>query len=102
VFLSIAGGVKVKDPAVDLALSLAIASSFTNKMIESDIVVIGEVGLGGEIKGVQKMQNRLKEIASHGFKRVMIPKGGKKLDQSSDIEVLEVETIEEAIHLLLR
>ncbi len=102
VFLSIAGGVKVKDPAVDLALSLAIASSFTNKMIESDIVVIGEVGLGGEIKGVQKMQNRLKEIASHGFKRVMIPKGGKKLDQNSDIEVLEVETIEEAIHLLLR
>jgi DNA repair protein RadA/Sms len=102
VFLSIAGGIKVKDPAVDLALSLAIASSFTNKTIEADIVVIGEVGLGGEIKGVQKIHNRLKEVASHGFKKVFIPKGGKKLEQELDLEIIEVGTIEEVIHLIFK
>ena len=101
VFLSIAGGVKVKDPAVDLALSLSIASSYTNKKIDSDIVVIGEVGLGGEVRSVQKIQNRLKEVSSHGFKRVMIPKGSKKIGKNEGLEVIEVTTVEEAIHELL-
>jgi DNA repair protein RadA/Sms len=101
VFLSIAGGIKVKDPSVDLALSLAIASSFTNKTVDSDIVIIGEVGLNGEIRNVQKIQNRLKEVESLGFKRVMIPKGCKKLDTELNVEILEVETIREAVNLLL-
>ncbi len=101
VFLSIAGGVKVKDPAVDLALTLSIASSFTNKTIDADIVVIGEVGLGGEVRCVQKMQNRLKEIVAHGFKRVMVPKGSVKAGAKYDIEILEVATVDEAIRRIL-
>ncbi len=102
VFLSIAGGLKVKDPAVDLALSLAIASSFTNKSVGADVVVIGEVGLGGEIRGVQKMQNRLKEIAGLGFKQVVIPKCSKTLENVCGLEIIEVETLHQAIHLLLK
>ncbi|MCH9622128.1 MAG: DNA repair protein RadA [Chlamydiia bacterium] len=101
VFLSIAGGIKVKDPAVDLALSLSIASSFTNKKIDSDIVVIGEVGLGGEVRNVQKIQNRLKEVASHGFKKVVVPKGNKKIEDFEGLEIIEVSFVDEAIQKLL-
>jgi len=101
VFLSIAGGIKVKDPAVELALALAIASSFTNKKIDSDIVVIGEVGLGGEIRNVQKIQNRLKEVASHGFKKVVIPKSSKKIDGFEGLKIFQVESVDEAIQKLL-
>lgn len=101
VFLSIAGGVKVKDPAVDLALSLALASSFTSKKIESDVVVIGEIGLGGEVRNVQKIQNRLKEVASHGFKKVIIPKGKKTLEKIEGLEVIEVSYLNEAISKVL-
>lgn len=101
VFLSIAGGVKVKDPAVDLALSLSIASSFTNKPIDSDIVIIGEVGLGGEVRSVLKMQNRLKEVAALGFKRVVVPKGSVKEGGKFPLEIIEVTTVDEAIHKIL-
>ena len=64
-------------------------------------MIIGEVGLGGEVRGVQKLQNRLKEVISLGFKRVVIPKGGKKLIKDSSIEFLEVATVDEAINKLL-
>lgn len=101
VFLSIAGGVKVKDPAVDLALSLAIASSFTNKKIDSDTVIIGEVGLGGEVRSVLKLGNRLKEVAALGFKRAVVPMGSKKLEVEGNLEIMEVQTVEEAVQKLL-
>ena len=103
VFLSVAGGVKVKDPAVDLALLLSIASSFTNKPIDADLVAIGEVGLGGEVRSVQKMQNRLKEVAALGFKRALVPKGASKEKEADKypIEIIEVASVEEAIQKIL-
>lgn len=102
VFLSIAGGVKVKDPSVDLALLLAIASSFTNKQIDPDVVIIGEVSLAGEVRSVQKIQNRLKEVAALGFTKAVIPKGAKSIAKDYDFTVKEVSSIEEAIHYLLK
>lgn len=74
VFLSIAGGIKVKDPALDLAIVLALASSRLNVPFSLDCVAIGEVGLSGEIRSVPRLETRIKEAKHLGFSRAMIPK----------------------------
>ncbi|MEA1962858.1 MAG: DNA repair protein RadA [Patescibacteria group bacterium] len=73
VILNIAGGLKVSDPSLDLAVCLAIASSLLNQVIDKKTVVIGEVGLGGEIRKVGKLKERLKEAEKLGFKTAIIP-----------------------------
>jgi DNA repair protein RadA/Sms len=105
VFVSIAGGVKIYEPAIDLGLSMAILSSFTNVSIDPDTAVFGEVGLGGEVRSVAKAESRVKEALHLGFKRCILPKknwSGLSGDLKKKIEVLGVSTIEEAIHALLR
>ena len=73
VFVSIAGGLKIKEPALDLGIILAIASSFSNKMIPSHTVAIGEIGLGGEVRSVNRLDSRLKEVLNMGFKECYLP-----------------------------
>ncbi|MCK4540141.1 DNA repair protein RadA [Candidatus Parcubacteria bacterium] len=73
VILNIAGGLKVNDPSLDLAVCLAISSSFLNQVIDKKTVVIGEVGLGGEIRQIGKLKERLKEAEKLGFKTAIIP-----------------------------
>jgi len=74
IFVNVVGGLRVGEPAADLAIAAAIASSFRNKPIAADIALIGEVGLSGELRAVGHLENRLKEAVKLGFKRCVLPK----------------------------
>ena len=103
VFVSLAGGLKIFEPAVDLGILLAIASSWKNRPVDPELVVVGEVGLGGEVRSVPKIASRLKEAELLGFKRALIPeKGLKQLPQGLKMEIIKVRWVDEAIGTLFR
>ena len=97
VFVNAVGGVKIAEPAADLAVLLAIVSSLRNKPLSQKLVVFGEVGLAGEIRPVQRGQERLKEAAKLGFKQALIPKANKPRQPIDGIEVIAVERVEDAV-----
>ena len=99
VFVAIAGGLKIVEPAIDLGVILAVASSLMNRHVDADTVVIGEVGLGGEVRSVGCIQGRLKEASHMGFKKAVIPKRNQELNLP--MEVLGVERVEEAIRAVI-
>jgi len=104
VFVSIAGGLHIKEPAIDLAVFLAIASSFSNRKIDSNTVVIGEVGLSGEIRPVARIESRIKEAFNMGFKNVAVPKQNEKEiigNIIKKINIIFVDHVKEAIDLLI-
>ncbi|MGD8192806.1 DNA repair protein RadA [Brevibacillus ginsengisoli] len=102
-YVNVAGGVRLDEPAVDLAIAISIASSFRDQATNPYDVVIGEIGLTGEVRGVSRIEQRIREAAKLGFKRVIIPeKNTRGLDTFNDIEVIGVRTIEEALHEVLR
>ncbi len=105
VFVSVAGGLKIVEPAIDLGLLMAIASSFCNKPIDSETAVIGEVGLGGEVRSVPRIENRIKEAIHMGFSKCILPRRNLKsigTELSKKISLVGVEMVEEAIHELIR
>lgn len=98
VFVSVAGGIRILEPAVDLGILLSVTSSLVNRVLDADTVVMGEVGLGGEIRSVPRIDSRLKEVVHMGFKRAIIPNRNKKgLPEKSPIEIIGVDLVEEAI-----
>ena len=97
VFVNAVGGVKIAEPAADLAVLLAIVSSLKNKPLSQKLVVFGEVGLAGEIRPVQRGQERLKEAAKLGFTQALIPKSNKPKQPIDGIEVIAVERVEDAV-----
>ena len=98
-FFKITGGVKLDEPAIDLAIAVSIASSYWNQATKIEDCFIGEIGLTGEIRRVSQIKERLKEAAKLGFKRAYIPKNNLAgLDQTLAIEIVPVATIQEAIH----
>lgn len=101
VFVSIAGGMRVTEPAVDLGVLIAIASSWKNRPIDPEAIAIGEVGLGGEVRAVPRLEARLKEAKLLGFKRAIIPKKGAKQLQIEDMILTPVDRLEEAVNALL-
>ncbi len=102
VFVNIAGGVKIIEPAIDLAVCCSIASSLTDKIIDNNIVVIGEVGLGGEIRSINQIEKRIQEAEKLGFKKVIIPKNNMKhVKKSESIKINPVENIMDALDILL-
>ncbi len=105
VFVSVAGGMKITEPSIDLGVILSVASSFSSYTIDSDAVVIGEVGLGGEVRGVSRIESRIKESINMGFKKVILPKGNmKEISKSyhSRIELIGVNLVEEAIQQVIK
>ncbi|MGR3974071.1 MAG: DNA repair protein RadA [Candidatus Rhabdochlamydia sp.] len=101
VFVAVTGGLKIVEPAIDLAVLLAISSSFCNRAIDPDTVVIGEVGLAGEIRSVSRIETRLKESVQLGFKRCLIPKRNLKGIHVPGIEIIGVDNVEQAIEKLI-
>ena len=102
VFLNIAGGVRIEEPAADLGIAAAIASSLYDVPVDKYGVLIGEVGLGGEIRGVSRLETRLKECAKLGFKRAVVPsKSLQGFVPPNNIEIVGVHTISEVLELLL-
>ncbi|MTJ07084.1 MULTISPECIES: DNA repair protein RadA [unclassified Anabaena] len=94
-YVASAGGLNVEEPAVDLGIAVAIVASFRDKIVDPGTVLIGEVGLGGQVRSVSQMELRLKEAAKLGFKRAIVPKGTKFPDLG--IEILPVGKVIDAI-----
>lgn len=97
VFVNVVGGLRVMETGVDLALLLAIFSSLKNQALPQDLIIFGEVGLSGEIRPVQSGQERLKEAEKHGFKRAIVPKANVPRTLPSEIKVMAVEQLQEAL-----
>ena len=98
VFLNMAGGVKIDEPAVDLAVCCSIASSLLDKTCDNSSVIIGEVGLGGEIRTVSQVEKRIQEAERLGFKKIIIPLNNlKELKRSEKIKIIPVGNLTEAI-----
>ncbi len=98
VFVNVVGGVKVDEPAADLGIAIAIASSFNNKVIPNEMVMIGELGLGGEVRGVSQFDSRLREAERLGLKSAIIPKDNSK-DASGvkSLKMVKASSLVEAI-----
>ena len=100
VFINAVGGVKITEPAADLAVLAAIVSSLKNRPIQERTAVFGEVGLAGEIRPVQRGQERLREAAKLGFTRAIVPQGNKPKHAISDLEVVPVSRLDAALDYL--
>jgi len=101
IFMNVAGGVKVNEPAVDLAVVSAIASSFLDKAMPENTVVLGEVGLTGEVRAIGQIDNRISEIKKMGFTRCLVPDTNlKRIPQISGIEISGVKTVKDAVEEL--
>jgi len=102
VFVNVAGGIRVIEPAVDLAVCVSIASSLIDKVVDNQTIIIGEVGLGGEIRSVGHIEKRIQEAQKLGFKSAIIPAGNLKgIKQSDAIKVIAVDNVKDAIIKLL-
>lgn len=101
VFVNVVGGVRVLEPAADLALLCAAVSSLRNKPLGKDLVVFGEIGLGGEVRPVQRGQERIREAAKLGFKRAILPAANMPKKGEAGIELLPVKRLEEALEAVL-
>ena len=100
VFVNVVGGVRVVETSADLALLLAIVSSFRDRILPQDLIVFGEVGLSGEIRPVPSGHERLREAAKHGFKRAIVPYANAPRDKNMAIEVVAVKNLQEALEAL--
>ena len=95
VFVSVAGGIRVTEPAADLGLALSIVSNLDSRPLPDGLVAIGELGLAGEVRRVGLLERRLQEAARHGLTRALIP-AGSRAGRPSGLDVIEVRTIAEA------
>jgi DNA repair protein RadA/Sms len=100
VFVNVVGGVKVLETSADLALLLAIVSSFRDKTLAQDLVVFGEVGLAGEIRPVPSGQERIHEAAKHGFKRAIVPQANVPKGGIAGMEIVGVTKLQEALEAI--
>lgn len=102
VFVNIAGGIRIDEPAVDLGISVSIVSSMRDIQIDPQCVVVGEVGLGGEIRAVSHIEKRVQESAKLGFRRIILPKNNLEgVSREDEIELVGVENINEAIDAIV-
>ena len=100
VFVNVVGGVRVSETSADLALLLAMISSFRNRSLPRDLIVFGEVGLAGEIRPVPNGTERIIEAAKHGFKRAVVPKANAPKQAINGIKVVPVARLSEALDAL--
>ena len=96
IFVNVAGGIRITEPAADLGLALAILSNTRDKPLPDGLVVIGELGLAGEVRRVGQLDRRLQEAARHGLTRALIP-AGARAGRHAGLEIVEVRTLVEAI-----
>jgi DNA repair protein RadA/Sms len=101
IFMNVAGGVKVGEPAVDLAIVAGIASSFLDKAVAEGSIVLGEVGLTGEVRAIGQLDTRINESRKMGFTRCLVPEGNiKRIPSIEGIEIIGVKTVSEAVEAL--
>ena len=103
VFLNMAGGVRIAEPAVDLAVCCSVISSLLDKIVDNQFVLIGEVGLGGEVRSVGHIEKRIQEAEKLGFKKIIIPKNNLKgITASKEIEIIGVENLVDAVKSIFK
>jgi DNA repair protein RadA/Sms len=100
VFANVVGGVRINETGSDLALIVAVLSSLKNRTLPRDLIVFGEIGLTGEVRGVANGQERLREAAKHGFKRALIPRGNRPKPALAGLDVKAVASLTEALDAL--
>jgi len=101
-YINIIGGIQIKEPAVDLGIICAVASSFKDREIDSKTVVMGEVGLTGEIRTISFIEKRITEAAKLGFKTAIIPKANLKgLKNNTDMKIIGVDSIADTLDIVL-
>ena len=103
IFVNVAGGIKIEDPAADLAVCAVIASSFREQVVMPQAVVLGEVGLSGEIRSISQVLTRINEAEKLGFKHCILPKNSFKTLKlnKTDMEIILVSTLKEALDIIL-
>lgn len=100
-YVNIAGGIRLNEPAADLGIVMAIASSYKNRPIDEDTIVFGEVGLSGEVRAVTMPEQRVSEAKKLGFKRCIVPAVSMKtIGKMEGIEILGVENVNQAMNLV--
>ena len=101
IFINIAAGMRVEEPGADLGVIASIASSFKDRLIDPEMVMFGEVGLGGEVRGISQSEIRVKESARLGFRRCLLPvQNQEKMKSIKGIELIGVETVQEGMEVL--
>jgi DNA repair protein RadA/Sms len=98
VFASVAGGIRVTEPAADLAVAVAVASATTGKALPADLAAVGEVGLAGEVRQVDNLARRIEEVARLGFTKAMVPVSSPSGPKG--VELVRVETVCDALTVL--
>lgn len=101
VFVSIAGGLRLTEPALDLPILTAIASSHVNRPLQSGTLVVGEVGLSGEVRGVTMIDRRISEASKMGFRRMVLPGGNASQVSEAPLELVGVSSLQEALEVLV-
>lgn len=100
IYLNIAGGISVREPAADLAVCAAIASVFKDKNVQEDLIIFGEVGLAGEVRSVNNIEKRLAEAEKLGFKKAIIPKAHSRV-RKTGLNIIEVASVKEALQKIV-
>jgi len=102
VFVNVVGGLRVNEPAADLAIAVAIASSYRNVPVAADMAIVGEIGLSGELRAVSQLERRLSEAAKLGFRRCLVPKSLRRQGKApEEMEVIGVRSVGEALEVAL-
>ena len=103
IFLNVTGGVKIDEPAVDMGIVAAIASSFLDKAVSPNTIIVGEVGLTGEVRGISQVEARAMEAKKMGFTRCLAPHGNyKRMTKVNGIDIIGIKTISEAMDTLFK
>ncbi len=102
VYVNVIGGLKVNEPACDLSMAVAIVSNLKNSIVPTDMVILGEVGLTGNVRSIPRIEQRINEAKKLGFKKFIIPEGNYKQikDNDSSIKIRGVKSIQEAMQLV--
>ena len=99
-YINIAGGMKMVEPAIDLAIALAIVTSYKDLVVDEKTICFGEIGLSGEVRAVSMAEQRVKEAAKLGFKKCIIPQSNmKNMPVIEDIEVVGIETVKDILRM---
>jgi len=102
IFLNAAGGVRLNEPAADLAMIMAVASSHLDRAIDPQTIIFGEVGLAGEVRAITQPEQRIAEAEKLGFKACIVPTGNLKRLKKSQIKLLGVSTVDEAMQMMMQ
>ena len=100
IFVNVAGGMELDEPAADLAVVAALVSSLRDRPIDKNTLILGEVGLAGEVRAIAQVEPRLAEASKMGFKRAILPRGSARRVENAPLELVGVDKVSQALDAL--